>query len=891
MSSHSISRSRPCLRSSPRRPSLRPAAPVVPSARRPSCAVTLLALGLLALGSPRSAAQFDAAPPAPPPAASAAPVRILGWNDLGMHCTDPQFSVFSLLPPFNTIRAQVVSAGQLVPPGTLNVTYEAAAASNGALNTTSVGKTDFWLHVNDLFGVTLAPDTGLAGFAMPGAANLPQAMGEPLALPGWQATGIPLTPVTDGLVHDTYPLMRLVARDGMGTLLAQTEIVLPVSDEMDCSTCHAPSAGPAAQPSSGWIDDPDPLRAMRLNVLALHDELQAGSAPFANALAAKGYAPTGLLPTAQGGHAILCAACHRSNALPGLGVAGVSPLTTAIHGLHATVVDPTTTVTLEADADRGACYRCHPGSSTRCLRGAMGHAVAPDGGLAIQCQGCHGSMSAVGSPAREGWLDEPGCQQCHSGTATHNNGQIRYLSVFDPGGSTRVAVDDTFATEAGTLYRESVGHGGLACEACHGSPHAILPSSHPRDNQQALALQGHIGTIAECSACHGNQPDTVAGGPHGMHPVGQAWVKAHGHVAEGGTNACTKCHGSDLRGSVLSRMQGERALQTGFGARTFWRGAQVSCWACHNGPSSESPTKNGAPVMSGAQASTDDATPVVIPLMAIDPNGDALTYRIVEQPAAGTVGLVDGTATYFPALGEPGAWSFSVAAWDGKVDSNLSTVLVSVEDSVCPSTLSEAGHVFTHGGGQGSLLVSLPAGCAWEATFLEPAPWIAITAGASGVGSGALTYVVEPNGGASARSATLVLANRSYLVQQSSLTGPDLAGSWQKLKATCKGDGLGLRCKLRGKLAVSNEGDAKAPASRVRFVLSSDTVLDAGDLLLADKPLPQVKDGRTRKRSFRAKLPLGLSATGLYVLAVLDALDGIAEQDESNDVVVFGPIE
>ena len=33
---------------------------------------------------------------------------ILAANDLGMHCVDKDFSVFSMLPPFNVVNAQVV---------------------------------------------------------------------------------------------------------------------------------------------------------------------------------------------------------------------------------------------------------------------------------------------------------------------------------------------------------------------------------------------------------------------------------------------------------------------------------------------------------------------------------------------------------------------------------------------------------------------------------------------------------------------------------------------------------------------------------------------------------------------------------------------------------------
>jgi len=45
--------------------------------------------------------------------AAAAPSRaagytVVGWNNLGMHCMDADFSVLSLLPPYNTIHAQVI---------------------------------------------------------------------------------------------------------------------------------------------------------------------------------------------------------------------------------------------------------------------------------------------------------------------------------------------------------------------------------------------------------------------------------------------------------------------------------------------------------------------------------------------------------------------------------------------------------------------------------------------------------------------------------------------------------------------------------------------------------------------------------------------------------------
>ena len=36
---------------------------------------------------------------------------VLASNDLGMHCTDQDFQIFSILPPFNVVHAQVIRKG------------------------------------------------------------------------------------------------------------------------------------------------------------------------------------------------------------------------------------------------------------------------------------------------------------------------------------------------------------------------------------------------------------------------------------------------------------------------------------------------------------------------------------------------------------------------------------------------------------------------------------------------------------------------------------------------------------------------------------------------------------------------------------------------------------
>ncbi len=617
-------------------------------------------------------------------AAAPAPAQewtLVGWNNLGMHCMDADFSLWAILPPYNTFHAQLIDPqGRLVrDPSALGitVTYQGAADPDGSINTTSIGKTNFWQYLPGMFGVTLPANVGLAGSNMPGAGNGPQLMRFDPTLDWFIAEGVPITPYDDRGAKNYYPLMRLVARDAGGVELARTEIVLPVSDELSCKGCHGSETLGATRPPSGWAFDPDPEIDYRRNVLQLHDDLHLGQSLYDDALAAAGYDPLGLVASASRGKATLCATCHASEALPGSGLPGIAPLTQSVHGTHALLDD--------LDQGRTACYRCHPGSVTRCLRGAMGSAVAADGALAMQCQSCHGSMRDVAKPTRTGWLNEPACQNCHTGTAVRNNGAMRYTSVFEASGAVRQAVDTTFATNPDTpapglsLYRFSTGHGGLTCEACHGSTHAEYPAAHRNDNLQNIALQGHTGMLVECATCHPASLTTVNGGPHGMHSIGNSWVEHHGDAAEdGGAAQCRSCHGTDYRGTELSRAQADRILQTDFGSKVLWRGAQVGCFMCHNGPNSESRNPNRAPVVANLTVATALDTPRPVALSGSDADGNPLSFRIVSQPGHGTVGLTGNAATFHPDKGYSGTDAFTYAAWDGAINSNLGTVSVTV---------------------------------------------------------------------------------------------------------------------------------------------------------------------------------------------------------------------
>lgn len=177
---------------------------------------------------------------------------------------------------------------------------------------------------------------------------------------------------------------------------------------------------------------------------------------------------------------ILCAGCHASPALGTTGDPEAGYFSFRIHDAHR-FLD-------QSMSGTALCYTCHPGGAARCLRGAMSERHG------LQCQHCHGSMGGMANGIEQGripWAQEPKCATCH-------------LAAY--------------AENTGTLFRNSIGHGGIMCEGCHSSTHADLPTRVAADNANNVALQGYEGTLRDCIVCHGYYP--ASGGPHGFSLTG-----------------------------------------------------------------------------------------------------------------------------------------------------------------------------------------------------------------------------------------------------------------------------------------------------------------------------------------------------------------------------------
>lgn len=84
--------------------------------------------------------------------------------------------------------------------------------------------------------------------------------------------------------------------------------------------------------------------------------------------------------------------------------------------------------------------------------------------------------------------------------------------------------------------------------------------------------------------------------------------------------------------------------------------------------------------------------------------------------------------------------------------------------SDCVYAISPGSQAFGIEGGAGSVAVVTASGCEW--TAVSNANWIVINSGASGLGAGSVSYTVDANTSASARTGTVAIAGKSFTVTQ-----------------------------------------------------------------------------------------------------------------------------
>jgi hypothetical protein len=82
-----------------------------------------------------------------------------------------------------------------------------------------------------------------------------------------------------------------------------------------------------------------------------------------------------------------------------------------------------------------------------------------------------------------------------------------------------------------------------------------------------------------------------------------------------------------------------------------------------------------------------------------------------------------------------------------------------------PPVISPMSETYSAQGGDGGVIVTVPAGCGWQAVSNDA--WIMITAGSTGTGNGSVAYHVAVNETGSPRVGTLTIAGLTFTVNQS----------------------------------------------------------------------------------------------------------------------------
>jgi hypothetical protein len=122
----------------------------------------------------------------------------------------------------------------------------------------------------------------------------------------------------------------------------------------------------------------------------------------------------------------------------------------------------------------------------------------------------------------------------------------------------------------------------------------------------------------------------------------------------------------------------------------------------------------------------------------------------------GASGTGNGTVTFTAAdnTGAPRTGTMTIAG---------QTFAVSQAGASCTFALAPSGQTVPSGGGTGTATLTVSGTCSW--TAVSNAPWISITSGGTGAGSGTVAFSAAANTG-DARTGTLTVAGQTFTVMQ-----------------------------------------------------------------------------------------------------------------------------
>jgi hypothetical protein len=127
--------------------------------------------------------------------------------------------------------------------------------------------------------------------------------------------------------------------------------------------------------------------------------------------------------------------------------------------------------------------------------------------------------------------------------------------------------------------------------------------------------------------------------------------------------------------------------------------------------------------------------------------------------SSGSSGSGNGTVSYSVAANTVAAERIGTITIAGQ------TFTITQAAAGCTFSLTPTGRTAAAGGESNTASVTTATGCSWTAA--SGASWIAIAGGASGSGSGTVSYNVAPNSAGTQRTGTLSIAGQTFTVTQS----------------------------------------------------------------------------------------------------------------------------
>ncbi|MGD0282066.1 MAG: putative Ig domain-containing protein [Dissulfurispiraceae bacterium] len=140
--------------------------------------------------------------------------------------------------------------------------------------------------------------------------------------------------------------------------------------------------------------------------------------------------------------------------------------------------------------------------------------------------------------------------------------------------------------------------------------------------------------------------------------------------------------------------------------------------------------------------------------------GSACSFSFNTETAV-TLSAAASTGSVFA------GWSGGPCSGSGSCAFSLnSNTGITATFNTCSETISTSGQSLGAGANTGSVSVTASSGsCSWVASSSEP--WITITSGSSGTGSGTVDYSVSANITSSSRAGTLTIAGHTFTITQS----------------------------------------------------------------------------------------------------------------------------